>query len=188
MDIQLQQQSTKSVILLHEIYGVNEHMAYYAQAMHAKGYDVYVPNLLQRATPFSYEEEQQAYNYFVDCIGFEDAKQQVLTCINRLAEKYSTIQLVGFSIGATIAWLCSDHPAIQKVICFYGSRIRQYTDLKPTAETLLIFGDKEASFNPYDLKEALAMHSNVQFHIVNAEHGFTDPFNPKYQKQLTGNS
>lgn len=187
MELIFKQNSNQCAILLHEIYGVNAHMKYYAHALYEKGFDVYVPDLLQRAAAFSYEEEELAYQNFITTIGFETAKNEVNALINNLSKEYTHIHIIGFSIGATIAWLCSNNPYVHKVVGFYGSRIRQYTDVVPHAETILIFGDQEKSFNPIDLKTSLSVYSNVFVNIVEGEHGFADPYSSKYDEYLTRN-
>ena len=184
---QLKENSNRCVILLHEIYGVNAHMKHYATFLYEKGFDVYVPNLLQRATAFSYEEEELAYQNFMGNIGFEKAKNDVDTLINNLSKEYEQIRIVGFSVGATIAWLCSDNIYVHKVVGFYGSRIRQYTDIVPNAETVLLFGKQEKSFDPLELKTNLDVYSNVRISIVEGEHGFADPYSSKYNEQTTNN-
>lgn len=183
--MELKQNSSQCAILLHEIYGINSHMNYYAKALYEKGFDVYVPNLLQRTTAFAYEEEELAYKNFMENVGFEKAKNEVNTLIEDVSRKYAHIRLIGFSVGATIAWLCSKHSSIDKVVGFYGSRIRQYTDVIPNAETILIFGEQEKSFNPVDLKISLEAHPDVLIHIVEAAHGFADPYSPRYNERIT---
>lgn len=185
--MELKQNSSQCVILLHEIYSINSHMNYYAKAFYEKGFDVYVPNLLHRTIAFAYAEEELAYKNFMENIGFEKAKNEVNVLIVDLSKKYAHIRLIGFSVGATIAWLCSEHPSVHKVVGFYGSRIRQYTDVIPNAETILIFGEQEKSFNPVDLKIRLAAYPNVLINIVEAAHGFADPYSSKYDEQTTNN-
>ena len=185
--MELKQSSNQCVILLHEIYGINSHIKYYSNALYEKGFDVYVPNLIQRITPFSYEEEDLAYQNFMTNVGFEKAKNDVNALINKLSKKYSQIRIIGFSIGATIAWLCSNNPLVHRVVGFYGSRIRQYTHIVPKVETILIFGEQEKSFNPLDLKTVLSMYPNVLVKIVEGEHGFADPYSSKYNEHTTNN-
>mgnify|MGYP003367327957 CR=1 FL=1 len=180
----LKQNSSQCAILLHEIYGINSHINYHAKALYEKGFDVYAPNLLQRTTAFAYEEEELAYKNFMENVGFEKAKNEVNILIEDLSRKYAHIRLIGFSVGATIAWLCSNNPSVHKVVCFYGSRIRQYTKVIPNAETILIFGEQEKSFNPVDLKISLAAYPNVSIKIVEAAHGFADPYSPKYNERI----
>ncbi|MGE7021735.1 dienelactone hydrolase family protein [Solibacillus cecembensis] len=185
--MELKQNSKQCVILLHEIYGVNKHIKHYAHAFYQRGFDVYVPDLLQKTTPFSYDEEELAYQNFMTNVGFEKAQNEVNALIHQLSSKYSHIRIVGFSIGATIAWLCSNNPSVHKVVSFYGSRIRQYTKVVPNAETILIFGTQEKSFNPIDLEEKLSSYPNVLVKIVDAAHGFADPYSSKYDEQITHN-
>lgn len=174
------QQIIRCVILLHEIYGVNQHMQYTAQLLFEKGYDVFVPNLLNSKVPFTYEQEAKAYENFMENVGFEQAKLQVWELIKEIVPRYEHIRIIGFSVGATVAWLCSEHPGIQKVVGFYGSRIRQYTYINPVASTILIYGE-EQSFNPQHLKDVL---SNVEVHIVDGMHGFADPYSIHYKPLL----
>ena len=98
-------------------------------------------------------------------------------------KRLSDIAKEYLSIGATIAWLCSDQKGVHKVVGFYGSRIRQYTDIVPEAEVLLIFGKHEKSLNPRDLQSSLSHYSNVLVKIVDGEHGFADPYSPKYNEE-----
>lgn len=183
--MELKQNSSQCVVLLHEIYGINAHIKHYANVLFQKGYDVFVPDLLQRITPFSYEEEELAYQNFMTNVGFEKTQNEINSLINDLSKEYSHIRLIGFSIGATIAWLCSNHPSVHKVIGFYGSRIRHYTQVVPSVETILIFGEQEKSFNPFDLKVSLSVNPNVFVYIVEGEHGFADPYSSKYNEQTT---
>ena len=172
--------STKGcAVLLHEIYGRNAHMQYYKADLEARGYDVVVPNMLAEDSVFRYDEEEQAYAHFMNEVGFERAQQQVLALLNELAMHYKQITLVGFSIGATVAWLCSEHRAVTRVIGFYGSRIRQYTSIEPRAHTTLIYGLQEVSFDPKTLLDTL---TTVDVHIVDAAHGFMDPYAPTYNE------
>ena len=181
--MELKQNANRCAVLLHEIYGINQHIKYYAEQLFNGNFDVYVPNLLNKEMPFSYEEEETAYRNFIDNIGFEKARKQVVALINELSKKYKEIHVIGFSIGATIAWLCSDQKEVHKVVGFYGSRIRQFTDIVPEAEVLLVFGEHEKSFNPRDLQRNFSHYSNVLVKIVDGEHGFADPYSPKYNEE-----
>lgn len=173
------------IIVLHEIYGVNNHMAYYRQVFEQQQMDVYIPNLLNRTTVFMYDEEEKAYEYFMEAVGFEKAKKIVEQLIDALAKQYDFIQLVGFSVGATVAWLCSEHPAVQKVLCFYGSRIRSYTNVIPKVPVQMVFGKNEKAFSPENVRIGLSEHPLVTFEIVEGTHGFANPYDQMYREQTT---
>ncbi|MEK4628503.1 MAG: dienelactone hydrolase family protein [Solibacillus sp.] len=183
--MELKQDSNQCVILLHEIYGINEHILHYANVMYQKGFDVYVPDLLNRSTPFPYEAEERAYENFITNIGFISAQKHVIRLINRLSKMYVHIRIIGFSIGATVGWICSRHPSVHKIIGFYGSRIRQYAQVVPKAEITLFYGEQERSFCPTKLKVDLSIYPNVFVKIVEGEHGFADPYSTKYNEGIT---
>lgn len=77
----------QTCIILHEIYGVNDHMAYYRQVFEQQQMNVYIPNLLNRTTVFMYDEEEKAYEYFMEAVGFEKAKKMVEELIDALAKQ-----------------------------------------------------------------------------------------------------
>ncbi|EEL71528.1 dienelactone hydrolase family protein [Bacillus mycoides] len=176
-----------ALVVVHEIYGVNDHMQHVIDRFTSSNIDVFCPNLLQLQQTFHYSDEEKAYQYFMNQIGFDDGKEQIEELITSLSSSYTHIGLIGFSVGATIAWLCSNNPRIDFIIGCYGSRIRDYVHIKPTCATLLIFPEQEASFSVSSLMKALQQQSNPLLEIkqLHGEHGFLNPYTEKYNKQST---
>lgn len=162
------------VIILHEIYGINNHINAFSDRMIKEGFDVLSPNLIGRES-FSYDQEEQAYHYFIQEIGFTRALNEVLTIVERNREKYEHIFIIGFSIGATVAWMSSEH-GVDGVVGFYGSRIRNYAEIEPSCATLLFFAKHEKSFQVLDVEEKLKTKKNALLEIIDAEHGFMNPY------------
>jgi dienelactone hydrolase len=100
-----------------------------------------------------------------------------------IREKYKNVYLIGFSVGATVAWLCSEEKLVDGIIGYYGSRIRNYMELSPQCPTLLIFPDEEKSFKVNELVAVLDGKQNVEVHQFSGQHGFSDPFSSKYNEQ-----
>ncbi|MDM5187955.1 dienelactone hydrolase family protein [Bacillus sp. DX4.1] len=176
-----------ALIVVHEIYGVNEHMQDVVTTFSSQHIDVFCPNLLQHNTPFHYEKEQKAYSHFMHTTGFQHGKEKIENMILQLYKDYTYIGLIGFSVGATIAWLCSKNQNVDFVIGCYGSRIRDYTHIVPTCPTLLIFPEKEASFSVPSLITAVQKQNNPFLHVqqLPGEHGFLDPYTTKYNEKST---
>ncbi|MCJ8010783.1 dienelactone hydrolase family protein [Paenibacillus sp. KQZ6P-2] len=170
--------SNSLVIILHEIYGINDHINFFSDLMIKEGFDVLCPNLIDRES-FSYDQEDKAYHYFMNEIGFTRALNEVLNIVNLNREKYEHIFIIGFSIGATIAWMSSEY-GVDGIIGFYGSRIRNYVEIEPSCATLLFFARHEKSFNVLDLEEKLRNKKNTSLEIIEAEHGFMNPFYNTY--------
>ncbi|MFU2017003.1 hypothetical protein CN689_15845 [Peribacillus butanolivorans] len=171
--------TNKVIIVLHEIYGVNQHMKDFCELLSEQNFDVICPNFLQREEPFAYVQEKEAYLNFMDNVGFTKASNKIKKIILEANEEYSKIFIIGFSIGATIAWLCSEEIFVDGIVGYYGSRIRDYLEKVPKCPTLLIFPQEERSV---DVDE-LVLHldkENIEIHTFNGFHGFSDPFSPKY--------
>ncbi|KXG09799.1 hypothetical protein AT864_01968 [Anoxybacillus sp. P3H1B] len=171
--------SNVAVVLIHEIYGINDHMKYATQMITAQGYDVYCPNLLNREA-FHYNGEKETYQYCRNEIGFEQAKQFSAT----LKKKYETVVFWGYSVGATVAWLCSEYDGIgAAAIGYYGSRIRDYTDLRPKMSVRLLFAEQEASVDVHQLTERLSCTSGVNIERGEGAHRFANPFSRFYHPE-----
>lgn len=162
------------VIILHEIYGVNDHICLFKELIIKQGFDVLVPNLIYR-DPFSYDQEDIAYQYFMNEIGFTQSLREVKEIVKTNKKKYDQIFIIGFSIGATIAWMCSEYE-INGVIGYYGSRIRNHKEINPKCPTLLFFPTRERSFKVVDLEMDLMKKKNTLIKIIEAKHGFMNPF------------
>ncbi|MBP1903574.1 dienelactone hydrolase [Paenibacillus turicensis] len=172
----------QAVILLHEIYGMNFFMEEQGQRWLEAGYDVYCPNLLHR-TPFAYEESELAYSFFVNQVGFA-VYLDIIQLLKSLKEKYADVFIVGFSVGATVAWRCSENELCSGVIACYGSRIRDYIHLTPACPTLLLFA-KEDSFDVKSTIKQLQHKEQVDVYDFDAKHGFLDPYNHQYDEEQT---
>ncbi|MED3727574.1 dienelactone hydrolase family protein [Priestia filamentosa] len=175
-----------AIILVHEIYGVNEHMQYMKKRLSKLGIDVICPNLLHNDISYSDAEEEHAYKNFIQNIGFENGVLQINRVILNLKQQYRKVGVMGFSVGATISWLCGRNNICDFIIGCYGSRIRHYVDVKPVCPTLLIFANKEKSFDVPKLVDLLEEKRDSFLEIKRFEgsHGFMNPFSSHYNKLL----
>lgn len=175
---EIRQHKSKVVVILHEIYGINDHIKIYAKRFSEFGFDVVCPNLLKNRYVFSYEEERQAYENFM-YLGFEEATRNVTSLIKQLLFEYKEVYIVGFSVGATIAWLCSEIEGIRHIIGYYGSRIRDFLDIEPKCPVTLFYGSSEKSFDVLTLIESLKI-KEIEAYAFEGEHGFADANSKKY--------
>lgn len=173
--------SDTAIVVLHEIYGINHHMKGICEMLAKQKVDVFCPNLLLPSQTFSLSEEAAAYSNFKQNIGFSSAQQQIENLLPEILKDYKYRFIVGYSIGATLAWLCSQRPGFYHgVVGFYGSRIRDYTEVIPKCPVLLFFPQKEQSFDINSLIPILSAKAETRIVQVDAEHGFTNPCSSKY--------
>lgn len=169
-----------AIILLHEIYGVNQYIKELSYRYASKGFDVYYPDMLGGRV-FSYDESTEAYEYFTKTIGF-DVYREINSLASKIRNRYEMILLIGFSIGATVAYRCTEDKLYDGAICYYGSRIRDYIDVQPNCPVLLIFADQD-SFNVDFIIDQLKARNGITVYKLNADHGFMDFCSDRYNKE-----
>lgn len=168
-----------ALILLHEIYGINRFMEETANHYCEKGFDVYCPNMLKRPC-FPYDQEQTAYAYFRENVGF-DCNHNIEMLTLKLKAEYHRVFLLGFSAGATIAWRVAAKGTPDAAVCCYGSRIRDYLTLTPQCRTLLILAEEE-SFSVKSVMATIDKKVRTESLLFAAHHGFLDPYCKFYNK------
>ena len=173
-----QEQLKQAVVILHEIYGLNDFIEELCISYQQKGYAVFAPNLLKREITFAYEQEAEAYTYFNQQVGFKIVKQ-VERLINDLKEEYEQVIVIGFSVGATLAWLCCENSNCAAVVCFYGSRIRDYLHLQPDCPALVLFASEDL-FEVDKVIELLSGNANLESKKITGRHGFMDYYNKNF--------
>lgn len=173
-----------AVIVVHEIYGVNPHIEHFCNSLLKYDFYVICPNLLDLKNPFDYSQEELAYQNFMENVGFINASNKIKSVVSDVKKNYEKVFIIGFSVGATVSWLCSEVKGVQGIVAYYGSRIRNYVEVTPQCPALLFFSQKEKSFNVDELLSTLD-HQNVEIHKLNGQHGFVDPYSSNYNKEST---
>ncbi|HEX3032871.1 MAG TPA: dienelactone hydrolase family protein, partial [Bacillota bacterium] len=69
-----------------------------------------------------------------------------------------------------------------KVVGFYGSRIRDYLEVSPQCPVLLILPDQEKSFAVESLVEELKLVETVEILVLPGRHGFANRCAKDYSK------
>lgn len=179
--IHIKNKSDALIIVLHEIYGINQYMKNICKSLAEKGFDVLCPNLLQEDRYFDYSEENIAYHQFMENVGFTRASEQVKHSLRDLKEQYKKVFMEGFSVGATVAWLCTEDECVDGMVGYYGSRIRDYDNIEPKCPALLFFPEKEQSFHVDELISRLK-RKNIEIHQLEGQHGFSDPYSPHFNE------
>lgn len=179
---QINNVSDTVVIVVHEIYGINAHITEVCDRLAEAKVDVLCPNLFgDRQLPFQYAEESHAYCRFMKEVGFGKAQKQIEELARSVRGRYRYCFILGYSVGATVAWLCSENADfVNGVVGVYGSRIRDYLAVNPKCPVSLSFPRAEKSFDVAELILALSGKSNVNLAQAEALHGFADPWSPNY--------
>lgn len=169
----------RKIFILQEIYGLNNFIKEQCTAFKDENTEVESISLYPNNKVFPYSLEKEAYTYFIQEVGFDDPLETISELVFKANEQYDEVILIGFSVGATLAWRLTSLP-LHRVICVYGSRIRQYLDVRPNCPTLVLLPSYEKSFHVNDMKKALHDIHFVQTVQFDGEHGFMDRHNPAF--------
>jgi dienelactone hydrolase len=180
--IKIGEKSDTLILVIHEIYGINRHIHSFCELLSSQSFDVICPNLLNQDLAYDYSQEELAYRNFVENVGFAAAAKNIKSILSEVKDDYEKIYIVGFSVGATVAWLCGKENYVDGIVGYYGSRIRNYAELTPQCPTILFFPREERSFNVDELISSLN-HKNVEIHKLYGKHGFSDPYSPNYHAE-----
>ncbi len=170
---------TQAIILLHGIFGINQHIQNWKDKLEERGFNVYCPNLLERE-PFPYEQENEAYQYYYRNID-KKAYYLVDQRLRELKKSYEDIFIMGFGVGGTLAWRFSNHKYCSGIVAIYGSKIRNYIDIVPSVPCLLQFAEAD-DFDVDSVSDFLAQKDLVISKTYPSSRGFMDEYSEYYQQ------
>jgi len=154
------------IVLVQEIYGVNDHIADVAGRLANAGYRVAAPHLFHRegvnALPYDY----QVAKPHMDALNAADMRADIDTALDFLAAQGfsgGTAGVLGFCMGGSVAFVAAAEHGLGAAVTFYGGGVADgrfgyppLLELAPHLRTpwLGLFGDLDQSI-PIDDVERL---------------------------------
>lgn len=163
------------VVLLQEIFGVNENIRemcdYYAKL----GYETLAPALFDREAPGfkgSHDRLEEARRLAHDLHPFELSVADTQTCIDALKSK-GPVFVTGFCYGGSISFrIAQIGTGVAAASCFYGNRIASFADQPVTVPTICHFGRKDPYVPWEGVEQVIAKRKEVKVYVYDAGHGF----------------
>ena len=193
------------IILLQEIFGVNEHIRTVAEQYAADGYVVLVPDLFWREgkhIELGYDEA--GWKRAVELMQASD-NEHALTDINATVaalrarpEVEGKIASLGYCMGGRLAYQAAAAGLVDTAVAYYGGGIQNKLDLADQIKVPLLmhFGGNDSHI-PTEAVQAIAerfeQREEVEIHIYpGAEHGFNcnyrDSYDMRSSVQAHGNT
>jgi carboxymethylenebutenolidase len=183
------------VVVLQEIFGVNDHIRDVTRRFAQEGYVAIAPALYQRQAPdfetgYTAEDIKIGRQYKDKTTADEllsDIQAAIDYLINQTPTKADAIGCIGFCFGGHVAYLAATLPTIKATASFYGAGITTMTPgggdptLTRTPEIkgalYAFFGMKDASIPAEqvdEIEQALKQHQVPHriFRYPDADHGF----------------
>jgi carboxymethylenebutenolidase len=179
--------ATKGVVVLQEIFGVNDHIKDMADKFAAAGYKAIAPALFDRAKKdvdlgYGPDDRKEGFGLrgqVTDAQSVED--------ITAAAKALGTAQtaIVGYCWGGSLAWLGATRTKLfAAASCWYGGGIAATKDEKPNCPVQMHFGETDGSIPMSDVEAIKAAQPTAEVYVYpGAGHGFgcddRDSWNPE---------
>lgn len=167
---------TASMVVIQEIFGVNEHIRSVADGYAEAGYHVIAPAMFDRVeqgVELGYDAEGVAAGR--DYAGQLDGANSMLDVGAAIAHVASTgpVGIVGYCYGGSIAWVSAGTLPVAAAVGYYGGNIYGSRAHAPQVPTMLHFGALDAHIPLDGVREVGEMYPDVEIHIYDeADHGF----------------
>jgi len=183
------------IVLLQEIFGVNQHIRNVADQYAADGYVVLAPDLFWRQAPrieLGYDDEQWKRAYaLMQATDFALAQQDVAATVKVLRglagdEKIASL---GYCFGGRLSYHTAANGLVDAAVAYYGGGIQNALDRAPDIKVpLLMHFGAEDSHIPLEAVKSIAErfddNEQVEIHVYEgAQHGFNCNHRSSYHQR-----
>lgn len=185
------------ILLIQEIFGVNQHIREVADQYASDGFVVLAPDVFWRQEPglkLGYDETGfQKGLGLLQSMDFAKAVEDLCSAANALKarpEVKGKVSSLGFCMGGMLSYLVGTTPgAVDAAVCYYGGGIHTALDRAAQAKApmLMHFAEKDG-YIPMEavaqVKAAFESNPTVEIHTYpEVDHGFNCWGRPMYQQK-----
>jgi carboxymethylenebutenolidase len=184
------------LIIIQEIWGVNEHIRTVADQYALDGYVVLAPDVFWRQKPgvdlqYTEADTQFAYQYMNNLDGPNAVADLMDTAKALRARPEVTGQIgsVGFCMGGRLSYALAATGAVDAAVCYYGGRIQDNLEVAPAIQVPILFhyaelDDHIPATAVNAVQQAFAGRNIAQFHVYpGVGHGFNCWGRPLYKQR-----
>ncbi|OFA00508.1 dienelactone hydrolase family protein [Duganella sp. HH101] len=184
------------IVLLQEIFGVNQHIRNVADQYAADGYVVIAPDLFWRhGARIELGYDDAGWKRAVELMNATDfalaqsdiaATVKALRALDGVEGKVASL---GFCFGGRLSYHTAANGLVDAAVCYYGGGIHNALDRagQITAPMLMHFGGADSHIPPaavQSIAEAFGDNEQVEIHVYpGAEHGFNCNHRASYQQR-----
>ena len=173
------------VVLIQEIFGVNNHIKNVAEKFSSNGYLVGAPSLFDRVQPdiqlgYSTEDIRRGRE-LKDNLGNDSPLMDITATLN-IVRSAGHVAVVGYCWGGTLAWLSACQvDGFNAASSYYGGGIGELLSIQPKCPTIFHFGEQDHAIPAEDINSLRQAHPECPIYLYPAGHGFNceqrDSFN-----------
>ena len=165
------------VVLLQEIWGVNDHIRRVTDGYAADGYLAVAPALFDRVEAgvmmdqYTPETRERGFG-IVQKMDIDTALKDIAAAVASVAGAGKT-GVVGYCFGGRLAWLSASRlSGVAASVPYYGGGIPGLAAEQPKCPVMLHFGERDAHIPVASVEEFKKAHPALPVHLYAADHGF----------------
>ncbi|HJL18260.1 MAG TPA: dienelactone hydrolase family protein [Sandaracinaceae bacterium LLY-WYZ-13_1] len=164
------------LVVVQEIFGVNDHIRDVTDRFAAEGYRAVAPALFDRIRPgieLGYEPENiDEGRALVGELDPDELLRDLAAAVEHVSAA-GKVGTVGYCFGGAVVWVMAGRlDGLSCAVSYYGSRIPRYAELAPKVPVLMHVGRRDASFPIETVREIAGRYEDVEHHEYDADHGF----------------
>jgi carboxymethylenebutenolidase len=166
-----------AVVILQEIFGVNQHIRNVTDDFASHGYESIAPALFDRAqrdVELGYDEGGMKAGIDLRAkVSLDDTLADVAAAVAAVAS-VGPVAVIGYCWGGSLAFLSATRlSGIACAVGYYGGMIAKHADEKPKVPVLLHFGEQDHGIPLTDVELIKQKRPEVETHLYPAGHGFS---------------
>ncbi|MGE4482538.1 dienelactone hydrolase family protein [Acidocella sp.] len=178
----------RGLVVVQEIFGVNQHIRNVAERLAGHGYRVLAPALFDRVAPdIELGYTQEDIKAGLEARAKLPAEKAMLD-LQATAGAFGAgkpLGIIGYCWGGTLAWACATQtPLFKAASCWYGGGIAAQKAAKPNCPVQMHFGTEDHSIPMSDVEAIKAAQPEVDLYVyAGAQHGFGCEARPSYSQK-----
>lgn len=169
------------IVVIQEIFGVNEHIRAVADGYAADGYLAVAPAIFHRVKPgveMGYTPDDMgagmALKTATEALPSPGVMQDIEAAIAHAAQA-GKVGIVGYCYGGLLTWRSAcELNGLSAAVAYYGGGTTTPDEIKrkPKVPVLAHYGDKDKHISVESVEAFRKAHPEVEVHLYAADHGF----------------
>jgi carboxymethylenebutenolidase len=177
-----------AVVVIQEIFGVNDHIRQVVDGYAADGYVAIAPQIFDRVTrdvELGYEPADmgKGIELAFQKLDHKLALADVQAAVDAAAADGS-VGVVGYCFGGLLAWRAAcELSGVSAAVSYYGGGVAREADREPKCPVLMHFGENDAHIPMSDVDKVKGAQPAAEIHVYPADHGFNCDHRASYDAE-----
>lgn len=166
-----------AVVVIQEIFGVNDHIRDVADGYAREGYTAIAPQIfdrVERDVELGYDEAgmQRGIELAFQKLDHELTLKDLQAAVEAVSPQ-GRVGVVGYCFGGLLAWRAAcELDGVAAAVAYYGGGVAREADRQPRCPVMMHFGERDAHIPLKDVEAIRKAQPDAEVFVYPADHGF----------------